>query len=128
MNLRIKQVRQSNNLTQDAFASRLGITKSSVSLIESGKNNPSEQTIRAICSEFSIRREWLEFGHEPMKAAELENSPETLVPDLVAVLQDNPALLSLARRVMHLMTPSDWRRLNTLLDEIQETKKEPPQP
>ena len=128
MNSRIKQVRQSNRLTQDAFAARLGITKSSVSLIESGKNNPSEQTIRAICSEFGIRREWLELGHEPMRTAELANSPETLVPDLVAILQDNPALLALARRTVDIMTPADWKRLNTLLDELLETKKEPPQP
>ena len=63
-----------------------------------------------------------------MKAAELENSPETLVPDLVAILQDNPALLSLARRTVDLMTPADWKRLNALLDDLFETKKEPLQP
>ena len=70
MNNRIKQVRQLNHLTQDVFASRLGITKSSVSLIESGKNNPSSQTIKLICSEFGVRREWLEYGDLPMRSAE----------------------------------------------------------
>ena len=115
---RIKQVRQFNHLTQEVFASRIGITKSSVSLIESGKNNPSDQTIKLICSEFGIRREWLEFGHEPMREADMENSPETLVPELVTILSDNPALLYLARRAAKLMTVSDWKRLNALLSEL----------
>lgn len=115
---RIKQVRQFNHLTQEVFASRICITKSSVSLIESGKNNPSDQTIKLICSEFGIRREWLEFGHEPMREADMEKSPETLVPELVAILSDNPALLDLARRAAKLMTVSDWKRLNALLSEL----------
>lgn len=128
MNTRIKQVRQLHHLTQDVFASRLGITKSSVSLIESGKNNPSEQTIRAICSEFGIRREWLEFGHEPMQAAEMVNTPEALVPDLMAILSDHPAILSMMQRMVGMMKPSDWDRLNQLMDSVADTAKEPPQP
>lgn len=128
MNERIKQVRQLNHLTQEAFASRLGITKSSVSLIESGKNNPSEQTIRGICSEFNVRREWLLFGEEPMKITDMPNTPEMLVPDLVAVLSEYPAVLDMFQRVVGRMTPADWQRLNSLLDEVLETKKEPPQP
>ena len=125
MNERIKLVRQRNGLTQEAFASRLGITKSSVSLIESGKNNPSEQTIRGICSEFGIRREWLLLGDEPMKASEMTNAPETLVPDLVAVLSEYPAVLDMFQRVIGRMTSADWQRLNALLDEVLEAKKDP---
>lgn len=127
MKERIKQVRQLNHLTQEIFAERIGITKSSVSLIESGKNNPSEQTIRAICREFGIRREWLELGHEPMKEADMANSPETLVPELVAILSDNPALLDLARRSANLMTPADWHRLNLLITDLLSPNEKPPE-
>lgn len=125
MKERIKQVREDKNLSQRAFAQRIGISGPSVARLESGENNPGEQTIRAICSEFGIRREWLEFGHEPMKESEIENSPETLVPELVAILSDNPALLDLARRAANLMTVSDWKRLNALLSEILYPKKNP---
>ena len=124
---RIKQIREVENLSQRAFAQRIGISGPSVARLESGENNPGEQTIRAICSEFGIRREWLEFGHEPMKAADLDGAPETLVPDLVAILSAYPAVLGLFRKVVDHMTPADWARLIALLDEMK-TTKEPPQP
>lgn len=127
MNNRIKGLRTSLNLTQEEFANRLAITKASVSRLESGVNNPSDQTVKLICSEFGVRREWLEFGHEPMKAADLDGAPETLVPDLVSILSTYPAVLALFRKVVDHMTPADWARLNALLDEMK-TTKEPPQP
>ena len=127
MNNRIKELRTSLNLTQEEFANRLAITKASVSRLESGVNNPSDQTVKLICSEFGVRREWLEFGHEPMKAADLDGAPETLVPDLVAILSAYPSVLGLFRKVVDHMTPADWSRLDALLDEMK-TTKEPPQP
>ncbi len=63
---RIKKIRNDNKLTMEQFGNRIGITRSSVSLLESGKNNPSEQTIRLICQEFNVREEWLRTGEEPM--------------------------------------------------------------
>ena len=62
MNERIKAIRKKMDLSQEAFGERLGITKSSVSLLESGKNSPSEQTIRLICSEFGINENWIRTG------------------------------------------------------------------
>lgn len=67
---RIKQTRELANLSQRAFAQRIGISGPSVARLESGENNPGEQTIRAICREFGVRREWLEFGDLPMRSAE----------------------------------------------------------
>lgn len=55
-------VRKAAGLSMRAFADRIGIKSSSVSLLETGKNNPSERTIRAICSEFHVSRVWLETG------------------------------------------------------------------
>lgn len=63
---RIKSVRINNNLTMDKFGDKIGITKSSVSLIESGKNNPSEQTLILICKEFGIDYLWLTTGKGEM--------------------------------------------------------------
>ena len=62
-----------------------------------------------------------------MKAAEMVNTPESLVPDLVAILADHPAVLSMVQRMVGLMAPSDWERLNQLLDSVMDTTKEPPQ-
>lgn len=63
MNIRIKFVRKEiAKLTLVQFGERIGVSAASVSAIELGKNNPSEQTIRSICREFNIREEWLRTG------------------------------------------------------------------
>lgn len=67
MNNRVRLVRQDAGLSMRAFGDRLGISSAAVSKIETGVNVPSEQTIRGICSEFKINRDWLEFGTGQMK-------------------------------------------------------------
>ena len=59
---RIKKVRTDSKLSMEKFGERIGITKSSVSLLESGKNNPSAQTLKLICKEFNINYDWLVTG------------------------------------------------------------------
>lgn len=59
---RIKDIRKDANLSQAKFGNKLGITDAAVSMVENDKYIPSEQTIRAICSEFHVNRYWLETG------------------------------------------------------------------
>lgn len=70
MNERIKLVRKNANLTLEKFGKRIGITAASCSTIESGKSNPSNQTILSICREFRIREEWLRTGEGEMMIAD----------------------------------------------------------
>ena len=122
---RIKILRGS--MSQQQFADQLSITRQYIALLESDKREPSPLLIDSLCQKFQIRREWLVLGHEPMKTADMEGTPETLVPDLVSILSSYPSVLALFRRVVDHMTPADWARLNALLDEMK-TTKEPPQP
>ena len=46
---RIKELREKNGLTISAFAKSLGISPTSASLYESGKQNPGKKTIAKIC-------------------------------------------------------------------------------
>ena len=62
MNERIKQIRKEAGLTLEKFGKRIGITAASCSTIESGKSNPSTQTIRSICREFGVNENWLRTG------------------------------------------------------------------
>lgn len=59
---RIIHLRQSLDLSQDTFGSKIGVTKSTVSLIERGLRTPSDRTVRDICREFSTSEEWLRNG------------------------------------------------------------------
>lgn len=120
MNTRIRDVRKQSSLSMKAFGDRIGISSPSVARLESGENNPSEQTIRAICSEFNVNRTWLETGEgEPYKQS-------VLIPELARVLSNAPALKAALERIVPLMTDEDWATLDRLLDRIAEdAKKEP---
>lgn len=66
LNNRIKQARLELGISQRAFADSIGISAPALSKIESNDNNPSEQTMRMICNQYSINRDWLETGEGPM--------------------------------------------------------------
>lgn len=67
MNTRIKYVRKNVlNLSMEEFGEIIGISKSAVSQIEAGTNNPSERTVKLICSKFNVNEGWLRNGNEPM--------------------------------------------------------------
>lgn len=66
LNNRIKQARLELGVSQRAFADSIGISAPALSKIESNDNNPSEQTMRMICNQYSINRDWLETGEGPM--------------------------------------------------------------
>lgn len=84
---RIKKIRIDNKLSMEKFGERIGITKASVSRIESGENNPSDQTIILICKEFGVNKEWLLTG-----IGETYDVPEDDVAAVVSDLleEDNP--------------------------------------
>lgn len=62
MNERIKEVRKHFGLTLVEFGAKIGLSNSALSLLESGKRNPQEQTLRLICREFNVSYDWLRDG------------------------------------------------------------------
>lgn len=63
---RVRKVRKSLGLTMEKFGEHLGVTKTAISLIESGKNNLTDANIKAICREFSVDYIWLTTGEGEM--------------------------------------------------------------
>lgn len=59
---RIRWLRNQRGLTLVKFGSRIGITNPSLSAIETGKSNPSKQTIMMICQNFGVSEVWLREG------------------------------------------------------------------
>ena len=64
---RIKQVRQSEGLTQAEFAEKIGLSRNYIAMIEIGQREPSDRTISDICRIFAIREEWLRTGSGEMQ-------------------------------------------------------------
>lgn len=59
---RVKAVRKSLGLTLEKFGEKIGLKKNSLSQIENGKNNLTDQNILSICREYSVNEEWLVNG------------------------------------------------------------------
>ncbi len=66
MNKRIRALRKNLGLTLDEFGSRIGLKKSTLSLIENEKTNVTEQTIKSICREFNVNENWIRNGEGDM--------------------------------------------------------------
>lgn len=85
MNERLKELRKNEGLTLEKFGARLGVSKVAISLIESGKNNLTEQMMKAICREFNVNEEWLRDG-----VGEPYIIPEDDITSVVGNILDNP--------------------------------------
>lgn len=121
---RIKQLRKDFlNMTMDEFGERIGITKSSISTMESGKSNPSDQTIRFICREFNVNEDWLLNGTgEPFVAKSRNDEITDFVKGLSTDNEDFKAKLV---TILSRMTADEWdllekmvRRLVNLDEEV----------
>ena len=53
----IKEIRTKNNLSQQSFAEKFGVTYQAVSKWENGKNIPDIATIKEICKEYNLKLE-----------------------------------------------------------------------
>jgi transcriptional regulator with XRE-family HTH domain len=50
------------NLSQQELADKVGLQRNTISLIENGRRNASERTIRDICSNLNVNENWLKSG------------------------------------------------------------------
>ena len=63
---RIREVRNTLGLTLEKFGERIGVTRGSMSNIENGNRNLTEQMTKAICREFNVDYMWLTTGDGEM--------------------------------------------------------------
>lgn len=112
---RIKLIRSNANLSMRAFGDRIGVGSSSVSFLESGRNAPSEQTVRAICREFGVRRDWLETGEGEMYAPVTEDDAIGIIGQRML---DDPEYTGRLFRAVAAMGEDSWRILAEKVHEL----------
>ena len=78
MNDRLKELRAVLNLSMEKFGSRIGVTRSAISRLESGNINFTEQMVLSICREFRVTYFWLTEGKGEM----FTGTPETVIDEL----------------------------------------------
>ncbi len=104
-------------LTLDQFGERIGLKKSALSLLENGKSNITDQTVKSICREFCVSEEWLRYGRGDPYAT-LTRDEE--IADMIAKAQMEPAG-SVKNRVFSMMAKldeEDWEAITRIADKI----------
>lgn len=75
---RIKVIRKELGLTLEKFGEKLGVTKTTISRIEKGVNNLTDQMARSICREYNVDYDFLMYGEGEM----FTDLPKTIVDEL----------------------------------------------
>ena len=78
INDRFKELRKIFGLSQEELGNKIGLSKSGISNIESGKRNVTDKHIKLICSELPINEEWLRDG----VGKAVKNTPSSVMEQL----------------------------------------------
>ena len=74
INERVRTLRKELGLTLEKFGKKVGVKKNTLSAIETGRNNVTEQMFKSICREFDVNENWLRNGEGSMfKTVDIEN-------------------------------------------------------
>lgn len=120
---RLKQLRKTLGLTQQAFADKLGVKRNTVGQWECGINPLTDQTIFSICREFDVNKEWLRTGKGEMFV--IRSDEEEIAAFLGDVLSEEGETYK-KQLILALANLSDegWRGIKEFLDAIIAEKKE----
>ena len=88
---RIRQIIDSEELTQSEFAQRVGVQRSNISHILSGRNKPSVDFLQKLLSKFThLNIEWILTGIGTMyKEDSFENKLDTNLKEENSIVTDN---------------------------------------
>lgn len=116
---RIKELRKSENLTQNEFAKRLLISQSYLSGIENENEIPTDKLIKLTCLEFGLNEDWLSLGNGSMYDEVYENDKVSLVETSNLALFKLMGLLSTKSNVEYGLYANTFEIFTTLLTDGQ---------
>lgn len=116
MNDRIKELRKAMNLSQEKFGELLGITKSGVSDIESGRRKVTDQHVIMLVNN-GVNEKWLRTGKGSMF---VPKSKDEEIAEMLADIQKSGEDSFRHRLVSALARLDDdgWDKLEELIDMI----------
>ena len=120
MNERLKMLRKSLSLSQEAFGNRLGVTGPGISKIESGDRNLTEPMLLSVCREFNVNEEWLRTGKGEMF---VQTSASEKVYNRFGYIMENSspskkAALSMLLEMLYAIPDEEWNLVMKQIDEI----------
>ncbi|MFG6325594.1 MAG: helix-turn-helix domain-containing protein [Lachnospiraceae bacterium] len=79
MHERLKMLRKVLNLTQQKFATILGLKQNTISSYEMGRATPSNIIISSICQKFNVNENWLRDGIGEMFIRQTKDNPQKYI-------------------------------------------------
>lgn len=128
INERIKYVRETakdKKMSQEKFGDMIGISGAAVWKLETGANQPSEQTIRMICQAYNVNKSWLRTGEgDPYIALDREAELMQLMGELARSMSDKRKQEFI--RILLKVPEDHWNVIFDLIDELYEATREKP--
>ena len=116
MNERVKELRKALGLTLEKFGDRVGVTKQTVSRIENGVNNVTDQMFKSIVREFNVNEQWLRTGEgEMFAAASTHDQVEHIVQQ---ALKGNDEFRIQVFTALGEMTDAEWDLVRNFVRKI----------
>lgn len=105
-------------MTQQEFADRLAIKRTTIANYEAGRNEPVDSVIALICREFHINEAWLRSGVGEMKTdMTLQQELALAFGDVLATAPDKRSMII---SVLLSQPPELWDQIADLAEEIAE--------
>lgn len=112
---RVKQIRRLRGVTQCEMAAAIGVTQTTITLIESDKRRASRQVILAVCREYGVREQWLLAGQGEI----FEPEPRTVAEALAAKYPNiTPVSVTLIEKFAALPPPTQESVLDFLREVV----------
>lgn len=117
MQERLKALRLKLNLTQSAFASRIGTTQNVVANYEIGRRNPSSSALNNICKEFNVNETWLRTGEGEMFQPKSRN--DELLDYARRIAEGDPgSIQAKILTAMTRLTDAQWEVLAQVAEQL----------
>ena len=123
INNRVKEVRQSMNLSQAKFAQKIGFSQSAIKDVEIGKCKVTDRLILAMNKYLGINEEWLRTGNGSMYAqTDKKDAVEQALNILMAKYNMDKFEIAMMKNYLE-MSPEAKQGFKTFLKEVAPTIK-----
>ena len=121
MKEQLKKLRKHLDMTQQAFADKIGMKQNTIAQYEMGRTVPSDAIVFSICREFGVNENWLRTGEGEMFVA-LNRTQQIaqLTADLFKGEKDSfkeRLLLALAK-----LDENEWKVLEKIAEDLTKEK------
>ena len=123
VNDNIKELRENIlNLSQDSFAQKIGLQRNTISLIENGKRNPSDRTIKDICRTFNVSENWLLTGNG-LPILELNDDEEFLYLVGIFSAENDEFKKRIIKGMLQLKDRESWELAVKMIEKLAQAEK-----